>query len=127
MGSEQDKSAPANVSNILKEQPVSHSHPRQHSSIPSIYVTHKNPFGQVERFVDDEIERYNLDLLRIPGPMKNALEEYHTQKPDIKAIMVGTRRDDPHGGNNPIDTSPRLVAGEAPHKQLTHQSLLILI
>ncbi|KAG0312485.1 hypothetical protein BGZ99_009474 [Dissophora globulifera] len=73
-------------------------HPRPHTSIPSIYVTHKNPFGQVERFVDDEIERYNLDLLRIPGPMKQALEEYHETNGDIKAIMVGTRRDDPHGG-----------------------------
>ncbi|KAG0042872.1 3'-phosphoadenosine 5'-phosphosulfate sulfotransferase [Gryganskiella cystojenkinii] len=75
---------------------------RQHSqrfAIPSIYVTHKNPFGQVEGFVDDEIERYNLDLLRIPGPMKKALEDYNALKGDaIKAIMVGTRRDDPHGG-----------------------------
>ncbi|KAG0349179.1 3'-phosphoadenosine 5'-phosphosulfate sulfotransferase [Podila humilis] len=71
---------------------------RQHP-IPSIYVTHKNPFGQVERFVDDEVERYNLDLTRIPGPMKKALEDYNTLKGDtVKAIMVGTRRDDPHGG-----------------------------
>ncbi|KAI1320723.1 FAD1 flavin adenine dinucleotide synthetase [Mortierella claussenii] len=63
-----------------------------HDPIPSIYVTHKNPFGQVEHFVDDEIVRYNLDLLRIPGPMKKALEEYHVLNDDIKAIMVGTRR-----------------------------------
>ncbi|KAF9433594.1 3'-phosphoadenosine 5'-phosphosulfate sulfotransferase [Entomortierella beljakovae] len=69
-----------------------------HCPIPSIYVTHKNPFGQVERFVDDEIIRYNIDLNRIPGPMKKALEEYNELKSDIKAIMVGTRRDDPHGG-----------------------------
>ncbi|KAF9311519.1 FAD1 flavin adenine dinucleotide synthetase [Podila horticola] len=53
---------------------------QQKNPIPSIYVTHKNPFGQVERFVDDEIERYDLDLLRIPGPMKKALEEYHAMK-----------------------------------------------
>ncbi|KAK3824849.1 MAG: hypothetical protein J3Q66DRAFT_277277 [Benniella sp.] len=79
-------------------QGPSASHHQQHCPIPSIYVTHKNPFGQVERFVDDEIERYNLDLLRIPGPMKEALGAYHTLKGDIKAIMVGTRRDDPHGG-----------------------------
>lgn len=104
MRSEQDKPVSACVSTTLQEQLVPHS--RQHSPIPSIYITHENPFGQVERFVDDEIERYNLDLLRISGSMKKALEEYHTQKPDIKAILVGTRRDDPHGGNNPIDTPP---------------------
>jgi len=92
MGSELNKRADS--------QGPSASHHQQHCPIPSIYVTHKNPFGQVERFVDDEIERYNLDLLRIPGPMKEALEGYHTLKGDIKAIMVGTRRDDPHGGKH---------------------------
>ncbi|KAF9344469.1 FAD1 flavin adenine dinucleotide synthetase [Mortierella sp. AD094] len=70
----------------------------RHHPIPSIYVTHKNPFGQVEQFVDDEIERYKLELLRIPGPMKKALEDYNALKSEIKSIMVGTRRDDPHGG-----------------------------
>jgi hypothetical protein len=73
-------------------------HPQRYP-IGSIYVTDKNPFGQVERFVDDEIERYNLNLVRIPGPMKKALEEYHQLNGDVNAIMVGTRRDDPHGGN----------------------------
>ncbi|KAG0200331.1 3'-phosphoadenosine 5'-phosphosulfate sulfotransferase [Mortierella sp. GBA30] len=73
-------------------------HPQRYP-VPSIYVTHENPFGQVERFVDDEIERYNLDLVRIPGPMKKALFDYHEMNNGaIKAIMVGTRRDDPHGG-----------------------------
>ncbi|KAG0284613.1 FAD1 flavin adenine dinucleotide synthetase [Linnemannia gamsii] len=70
----------------------------QRYPIASIYVTDKNPFGQVERFVDDEIERYNLNLVRIPGPMKKALEEYNRVNGDVNAIMVGTRRDDPHGG-----------------------------
>ncbi|KAF9423956.1 3'-phosphoadenosine 5'-phosphosulfate sulfotransferase [Podila epigama] len=82
------------------EETTSNDTPRyMNQPIHSIYVTHKNPFGQVERFVDDEIERYNLDILRIPGPMKKALENYHALKGEtIKAIMVGTRRDDPHGG-----------------------------
>ncbi|ORZ05693.1 hypothetical protein BCR41DRAFT_312085 [Lobosporangium transversale] len=88
----------------MSQSPVQSSLPdastriQLHSPIPSIYVTHKNPFGQVERFVDDEVERYNLDLVRIAGPMKRALEEYHELKGEIEAIMVGTRRDDPHGG-----------------------------
>lgn len=31
--------------------------------------------------------------------MKKALEDYHVLKGEkVKAIMVGTRRDDPHGG-----------------------------
>ncbi|KAG0245155.1 hypothetical protein B0O80DRAFT_458922 [Mortierella sp. GBAus27b] len=92
----QEKPDLASESNTAQDPSGSYS--LQNTLIPSIYVTHKNPFAQVERFVDDEIERYSLDLQRIPGPMKQALQEYHTQKADIKAIMVGTRRDDPHGG-----------------------------
>ncbi|KAG0244763.1 3'-phosphoadenosine 5'-phosphosulfate sulfotransferase [Actinomortierella wolfii] len=70
-----------------------------HQPIHAIYVTHKNPFGQVERFVDDEVVRYKLDLVRIPAPMRIALDTYNKRMDgSIKAIMVGTRRDDPHGG-----------------------------
>ncbi|KAF9967054.1 3'-phosphoadenosine 5'-phosphosulfate sulfotransferase [Mortierella alpina] len=87
---------------FLPDNPQQQQQQRHHPQrfpIPSIYVTDEKPFGQVERFVDDEIERYNLDLVRIPGPMKKALFDYHGLKNgSIKAIMVGTRRDDPHGG-----------------------------
>ncbi|KAI7816161.1 hypothetical protein BC939DRAFT_404211, partial [Gamsiella multidivaricata] len=98
LGSELDKDSSSTTTfDTLQEQPT-RTRFHRHDPIPSIYVTHKNPFGQVERFVDDEIERYNLDLLRIPGSMKKALQEYHSLKDEIKAVMVGTRRDDPHGG-----------------------------
>ncbi|KAF9925126.1 FAD1 flavin adenine dinucleotide synthetase [Linnemannia zychae] len=93
-GNEQQQHTPPDTPQLEQQKP---SHPQRYP-IASIYVTHKNPFGQVERFVDDEIERYNLNLIRIPGSMKKALEEYHQLNDNIKAIMVGTRRDDPHGG-----------------------------
>ncbi|KAF9195646.1 3'-phosphoadenosine 5'-phosphosulfate sulfotransferase [Haplosporangium sp. Z 11] len=113
-GSELDGSSTSTASSDTLQQ---QQHPSRHSQrypIPSIYVTDENPFGQVERFVDDEIERYNLDLIRIPGPMKKALFEYKALKNDIMAIMVGTRRDDPHGGPlkpfSPCDPSwPQLM------------------
>ncbi|KAF9084943.1 3'-phosphoadenosine 5'-phosphosulfate sulfotransferase [Mortierella sp. AD031] len=92
-GTEQQHTPPDTPQHEQQKPP----HPQRYP-IASIYVTHKNPFGQVERFVDDEIERYNLNLVRIPGPMKKALEEYNLLNEDVKAIMVGTRRDDPHGG-----------------------------
>lgn len=116
MGSELNKHADT--------QHPSAPHHRQHDPIPSIYVTHKNPFGQVERFVDDEIERYNLELLRIPGPMKEALGGYHALKGDIKAIMVGTRRDDPHGGryNGYTKSSLDSLQVRCLHTPLTHDS-----
>lgn len=93
-GTEQQQHTPPDTPQHEQQRP---SHPQRYP-IASIYVTDKNPFGQVERFVDDEIERYNLNLVRIPGPMKKALEEYNQLNGDVSAIMVGTRRDDPHGG-----------------------------
>ncbi|KAF9136465.1 FAD1 flavin adenine dinucleotide synthetase [Mortierella sp. GBA39] len=93
-GTEQQQHTPPDTPQHEQQRPP---HPQRYP-IASIYVTDKNPFGQVERFVDDEIERYNLNLVRIPGPMKKALEEYNQLNGNVSAIMVGTRRDDPHGG-----------------------------
>ncbi|KAG8934210.1 3'-phosphoadenosine 5'-phosphosulfate sulfotransferase [Tulasnella sp. 418] len=68
--------------------------------IKTVYVQCPSPFPQVESFVDDSIPRYNLDLSRISGSMKEALAEYMEIEKEsrITAIMVGTRRGDPHGG-----------------------------
>ncbi|KAF9970251.1 3'-phosphoadenosine 5'-phosphosulfate sulfotransferase [Actinomortierella ambigua] len=89
----------ASADSLSKTDHTQHTRCCRHKPIHAIYVTHKNPFGQVEGFVDDEVERYRLDLVRIPAPMRTALEVYNTRmNGSIKAIMVGTRRDDPHGG-----------------------------
>lgn len=71
-------------------------------------------------FVDECCRRYNLDLVRIGGGMKEALAQYlgasfisaagssthiaeHLSSSGapgegIKAIVMGTRRNDPHSG-----------------------------
>ncbi|BFZ60957.1 3'-phosphoadenosine 5'-phosphosulfate sulfotransferase [Saitoella coloradoensis] len=64
---------------------------------PSIYVTPKHPFPQVESFVDESAAAFGLELIRIPVPMKAAFEDYLRRKTGVRAIMVGTRRGDPHG------------------------------
>lgn len=96
------------------------------SCIPALYITCSSPFQEVEDFVMDSIRRYNLRLVRQGGGMKEGLEMYlngvgqeeafehaaarrqsdsangdarrQPRKRDIKAIFVGTRRTDPHGG-----------------------------
>jgi len=68
--------------------------------LKSVYITCASPFDAVEEFVSETRSIYNLDLFRTsPGglPMKEALEIYQRVDPDVKAILVGTRRDDPHG------------------------------
>lgn len=70
-------------------------------SLKSVYITCASPFDAVEEFVSETKDVYNLDLFRTsPGgvPMKEALSMYQQAEPEVKAILVGTRRDDPHGG-----------------------------
>ncbi|KAJ7291295.1 hypothetical protein C8J57DRAFT_1272170 [Mycena rebaudengoi] len=96
--------------------------------IPAIYIAVPSPFPALETFIEDSAKRYNLDLFTVesvltPVPaangggadymqstpkavgkakgsegMKQALEMYKTTFPDITAILIGTRRSDPHGG-----------------------------
>ncbi|KAJ1024997.1 hypothetical protein NDA18_004283 [Ustilago nuda] len=87
-------------------------------SIASLYIACPSPFGTVEKFIafcTSPVHGYNLNLVSVQGDMKQAIRTYldgggsqclgvqtHTnptlQKArDIRAIFVGTRRDDPHG------------------------------
>ncbi|ORX88180.1 adenine nucleotide alpha hydrolases-like protein [Basidiobolus meristosporus CBS 931.73] len=68
-----------------------------HSKIKSVYVRTPRPFDEVEEFVQDCVRNYGLDLISTPGPMKQGLQSYLDQRPEIKAVLVGTRRTDPHG------------------------------
>ncbi|KAF8476962.1 hypothetical protein BDZ91DRAFT_787574 [Kalaharituber pfeilii] len=57
-----------------------------------------HPFPEVDHFVSQCVHRYHLTVHRYPLPMKHAFETYLNQHPHVKAIFVGTRRTDPHGG-----------------------------
>jgi FAD synthetase len=40
--------------------------------------------------------RYNLQLKIIPGPIKHALGIVLAERPELKAVLMGTRRTDPY-------------------------------
>ncbi|RKF56643.1 putative FAD synthase [Golovinomyces cichoracearum] len=65
--------------------------------LPSVYVMSQNPFPEVDAFVTTSAETYGLDLVRYTFPMKTAFTCYLEEHRKIKAILVGTRRSDPHG------------------------------
>ncbi|KAK9481363.1 hypothetical protein V1514DRAFT_323622 [Lipomyces japonicus] len=75
--------------------------------IHTVYVHSDNAFAEVDRFVNACTAVYSLDLIRLPGPIKQAFERFLHAKPHVRAIMVGTRRTDPNGhdlaGFNPTD------------------------
>ncbi|MCJ1480606.1 3'-phosphoadenosine 5'-phosphosulfate sulfotransferase [Schaereria dolodes] len=75
-----------------------------HSTLPSllesIYIVPPHPFPEVDVFVDASSHQYCLSLERFAREsMKAAFADYLAEKRKIKAIFVGTRRTDPHGGN----------------------------
>jgi len=75
--------------------------------LKSVYVTCDSPFTSVEEFIEVMIDVYNLRITRVSGRMKDALRGYLEGSEDgngptpagqgIKAMLVGTRRNDPHG------------------------------
>ncbi|KAK9767964.1 3'-phosphoadenosine 5'-phosphosulfate sulfotransferase [Basidiobolus ranarum] len=65
--------------------------------IKAVYIRTPQPFDEVEEFVKICVRRYGLDLISTPGPMKQGLQTYLDRRPEVKGVLVGTRRTDPHG------------------------------
>lgn len=69
------------------------------NALHTVYIISKHPFAEVGAFVDESVNTYKLDLVRYAMPMKEAFKKYLDEHKKIKAILVGTRRTDPHGEN----------------------------
>ncbi|GAK68274.1 adenine nucleotide alpha hydrolases-like protein [Moesziomyces antarcticus] len=74
----------------------------------ALYITCPSPFVEVDRFIKfcvDPVHGYNLQIVAVDGGMKEGIRTYlngggsrqEQGKRDVRAIFVGTRRDDPHG------------------------------
>lgn len=69
------------------------------ASLNSVYIIPPFPFPAVSDFVTSTSATYHLTLTRLALPMREAFAAYLHDHPSIKAIFVGTRRTDPHGGS----------------------------
>ncbi|QSZ28724.1 hypothetical protein DSL72_003226 [Monilinia vaccinii-corymbosi] len=67
--------------------------------LPSVYIISPHPFPEVDEFVATSSSHYHLSLSRYPSPMKEAFAQYLHEHEHVKAILVGTRRTDPHGAD----------------------------
>lgn len=65
----------------------------------AIYIIPPDHFPEIDEFVDSSGGEYHLEVARYMLPMKQGLELYLADRPNTKAIFVGTRRTDPHGEN----------------------------
>lgn len=66
-------------------------------TLQSVYIISPHPFQEIDDFVDDSINTYQLSLARYAKPMREAFADYLSEHQSIRAIFVGTRRTDPHG------------------------------
>ncbi|KAF2367260.1 Phosphoadenosine phosphosulfate reductase [Trinorchestia longiramus] len=66
------------------------------NKLQAVYIREENAFPQINKFVHETINRYNLDCIILDGPMKDALHELLSRRPGIKAVIMGTRDSDPY-------------------------------
>eukprot|EP00117_Sycon_ciliatum_P044132 scpid40969/ scgid31877/ FAD synthase; FAD pyrophosphorylase; FMN adenylyltransferase; Flavin adenine dinucleotide synthase; Molybdenum cofactor biosynthesis protein-like region; FAD synthase region len=73
-----------------------------HSSsdqLVALYIRSNDPFPEVEVFIQESTEKYNLELLTFEGSYKDALAWQLKSHPHIKAMLMGTRRTDPYAAD----------------------------
>jgi FAD synthetase len=79
------------------------NHLPPHTQLPpklnSVFILSKNPFEEIDAFVQLSAAKYHLNLSRYAKPMREAFTDYLSDHPKVKAIFVGTRRTDPHGSD----------------------------
>ncbi|CAF9917673.1 hypothetical protein IMSHALPRED_003716 [Imshaugia aleurites] len=77
------------------------THPSLPPALPSILIPPPHPFPSVDAFIATSCARYHLSLSQYTSPsMKSAFADYLSGTGrSIRAIMVGTRRTDPHGAD----------------------------
>jgi len=65
--------------------------------LPTLCIKNENPFVEMEDFITESVERYNLNLWRYDSTILSGLRSALTEHPEIKAVLMGTRRSDPSG------------------------------
>ncbi|KAM9782799.1 FAD synthase [Neosynchiropus ocellatus] len=75
---------------------VKRRYPDGKDKVKALYIRVVSPFPEMERFLQDTIKRYDLDLFSVEGNIRQALSEVQERKPELKAVLMGTRRTDPY-------------------------------
>uniref|UniRef100_UPI00398F39E2 FAD synthase n=1 Tax=Pristiophorus japonicus TaxID=55135 RepID=UPI00398F39E2 len=75
---------------------VSRKYPDCTQQLQALYVRIVSPFPELEQFIQDTCKQYHLQIYTVCGNIKEALTDLKRQHPDIKAVLMGTRRTDPY-------------------------------
>ncbi|XP_063001677.1 FAD synthase [Elgaria multicarinata webbii] len=75
---------------------VQRRYPERTEKLQALYIHTVSPFPEVEEFIKDTAQRYNLHVCDVHGNIKEALGGLKTQHPELEAVLMGTRRTDPY-------------------------------
>lgn len=68
-------------------------------TLRALFIQNKPQFDRVIEFIDECVKQYQIELIRIEGPIKNALFKLKESHPDIQCIIMGTRSTDPYSSS----------------------------
>ncbi|XP_078109016.1 FAD synthase [Sander vitreus] len=71
-------------------------YPDGKDKVKALYIRIVSPFPEMERFLEDTIKRYDLEIFSVEGSIQQALSEVQERRPELKAVLMGTRRSDPY-------------------------------
>ncbi|KAM3873309.1 FAD synthase [Diretmus argenteus] len=71
-------------------------YPDGKDKLKALYIRIVSPFPEMERFLQDTIKRYDLELFSVEGNIRQALGEVQERWPELRAVLMGTRRSDPY-------------------------------
>lgn len=70
--------------------------PDNTKSITGLYLKNANPFEEAQEFIKNCEANYNLRMIVISASIKEGLENLKETHPNIKAVIMGTKRHDPY-------------------------------
>uniref|UniRef100_A0A1A9VDI9 FAD synthase n=1 Tax=Glossina austeni TaxID=7395 RepID=A0A1A9VDI9_GLOAU len=71
-------------------------HNLKHLKILALFITHPDGFSEIDEFIDNCSKLYNIELIKMEGTIKQALERMCRERPLIRAVFMGSRQPDPH-------------------------------
>ena len=81
---------------VLREK---YAHLSKKPTLRALFIHNKPQFDSVLQFIDECVQRYDIDLIQINGWIKDALFQLKSSHPDIQCVVMGSRLTDPHSAN----------------------------
>ncbi|KAK3743637.1 hypothetical protein RRG08_030759 [Elysia crispata] len=78
---------------------VKKKYPNLDLKLQALYIRSRCRFPEVEKFVQLSRDRYNMEMLHYDGRIKECLETMASDRPNIKAVIMGTRATDPYSAH----------------------------